>query len=629
MLLAGSACDDGLATGDQSLRDASDLPAPQPTTQGDPQISQLDPHRLERAGQSWYAAGYYAGAALNMTGQDYAGNSLAYNTALIDTLADQGVGYMRMWANWGAVSRNAGDANDDWDDYLLAPWPRSSKQLAKDGRPKLELSLKALDPAYLSLLRATIEHAAANDIVVQVILEDCWHMGYGQSFGFGDYDFFDEENNVQGLNVDGLRAWSDPQGPAFPYHAFYVSEVVREVGDLPVVWEICNEPRLSGGNLADRLHEDFYAAITTVIRDAESNAGHPQHLVMPVDLPEHRSVGDHDLAIATLADAQTNHDLLVAQFTANQVAIYDNDSFTPLPTLPLLRALIWGVFTAGANVDIFDENLYQASVLGSAAAQQRMAAVGHLGSFAARFDLVGMVPLDADLERGWALGHADEHYLVYLPEQPGARTLRLPGLVGRGCEVHWYDPRTGLDAGTSSGRCDQPITAPSSLDWAAEVVVVEGPAVGWTASYVPSPGQTRRSVSTYGDFVPAISYHYDESLGHFEQRPGAPCNTGQNNPTYLEMRYQGAQPIDDCTFQATWDANPQPCNPAIVANLNAGVAAIINTDLRVHAPVAPTCPVPSTSIHVDFGTQESIWVDFEIDGTTYRREIDFTKQSMP
>lgn len=628
-LVATTACDDGLEAGDDTLRDGDDLPVFSPAAVGDPQISAQDPHRLLLGGQSWYAAGYYAGAALNMTGQDYAGNSLAYNTALIDTLADRGVGYMRMWANWGAVSRNANDANDDWDDFLLAPWPRSSKQVAKDGRPKLELSLKALDPAYLSLLRSTIEHAAARGIVVQVILEDCWHMGFGQSSGFGDYDFFDEENNTQGLNVDGLREWSDPNGPAFPYHAFYVSEVVREVGDLPVVWEICNEPRLTGGAAADRLHEGFHAAITSVIRSAEANAGHPSHLVMPIDLPEHRFVGDHDLAINSVTDAETNHDLLVSQFANGQVAIYDNDSFTPLPSLPLLRALIWGVFTAGANVDIFDENLYKASVLSSGAALDRMAAVGHLGSFAARFDLVGMVPLDDDLERGWALGHADEQYLVYLPEQPGLRTLRLPGLVGRGCEVHWYDPRTGVDAGTTSGRCDQPIAAPSQLDWAAEVVVIEGPAVGWVASFVPGPGQARRSVSTFGDFVPAISYYFDESLGHFEQRPGAPCHTGQNNPTHLKMRYEGAQPLDACTFQFTWDAAPISCSSTMLANLNAGVEAVINTDLRVHMPVGPNCPIADTTIHSGFGVPQSVWLDFEIAGETYRREMQFTKQAMP
>ncbi|MFV8756438.1 hypothetical protein ACNOYE_38310 [Nannocystaceae bacterium ST9] len=633
--LGSTACDADPDPEDEALRGGVEFSGPadgggdkQPV--GDPHINAgPDQRRFVRGDQSWYAAGYYAGAAVNMTGQDYAGNYAGYNEDLVDALDGAGVNYMRIWANWGAVSRAPG-GNDDWDDFVKPPWPRTGPGNALDNRPKLDLSTdpEEFDSSYFKLLGAMVERATDedHDMVVQLILLDCWHMGpNGQSFGFGDYDFFDDDNNINGVEVDGLRAWSDPSGPVFPYHAAYVRKVVETVGGHPVVWEICNEPNRSGGKASERLHEDFDAAITTVIRQAEQDFGHPRHLIMPNDLPEHRDVSTHDRAISTLTDADFIHDELVAQFASNQVLIYDNDSFTPLPTLDLLRALIWGVFTAGANVDVFDENLYKSTVLGSGPATARMQAVGNLGSFAARFDLVGMTPRDGDLVRGWAFGHAGEQYLVYLPQEPGPQTLRLPGLVGKGCEVRWYDPRTGTDGMIDSGRCDQDFTAPTDEDWAAEVIVVDGPAVGLIASYRPASGAARVTRKAYGEHVPSLSYFYDESLGHFEQRPGAPCNAGQNNSTYLTMRYEGADTIDGCQFQASWDAAPVTCSPAVIANLDAGVEAVINTDLHAHDPA--TCQPFDESIHVGFGTREWLRVDFVIDGQTYRREFEFTKQS--
>ena len=216
--------DDGLGDG------VAIEPDPDPFSSindGDPRISAIDPHRFSRGGQTFYAAGYYPGAALNMTGQDYAGDSLAYNLDFIDALDQHGLNYFRIWANWGAVSRHVGGQEDNWDDFVRPPWSRTGPGNASDGRPKLDLN--SLDPSYFELLRETVEYAADRGIVTQLILEDCWHTGYGLNFGFADYDFFAGQNNINGIDLEGLRAWSDPQGPAFPYHEAYVREVVGSV----------------------------------------------------------------------------------------------------------------------------------------------------------------------------------------------------------------------------------------------------------------------------------------------------------------------------------------------------------------------------------------------------------------
>ncbi len=97
------------------------------------------------------------------------------------------------------------------------------------------------------------------------------------------------------------------------------------------------------------------------------------------------------------------------------------------------------------------------------------------------------------------------------------------------------------------------------------------------ASYLPQQGAGRVEVASDSDDPPSFGFYYDETLGNYVERPGGPCNTGQNNPTYLKIRYEG-DPMTSCSFQGSWDSGPVTCTDDIRNALNAGAEYLIYTD---------------------------------------------------
>src|SRR5262249_33267085 len=111
-----------------------------------PSIHPDDPHRLYRHGRTWVPSGYYPGAALNMTGEDFAGDFVAYDHALVDLLAQHEIDLFRVWINWGNVGNDSGPIETQWDRYIEHPWLRVGPELAIDGEPRFDLDQP--NPAY-------------------------------------------------------------------------------------------------------------------------------------------------------------------------------------------------------------------------------------------------------------------------------------------------------------------------------------------------------------------------------------------------------------------------------------------------------------------------------------------------
>jgi len=151
------------------------------------------------------------------------------------------------------------------------------------------------------------------------------------------------------------------------------------------------------------------------------------------------------------------------------------------------------------------------------------------------------------------------------------------------------------------------------------------------ASYVPGPGQPRQTFSSSSNDPPEFDYFFDPNLGKFEDRPGAPCHTGQDNPTYLKIGL-GADllasgGIDDCSFASSTGGQAVPCHPSVVANLNAGQLSVINTDDYIDD--INTCnEAPSLTKYMDHDERHWIEAVLVVDGQSYVRRLNFRRNSL-
>lgn len=135
--------------------------------------------------------------------------------------------------------------------------------------------------------------------------------------------------------------------------------------------------------------------------------------------------------------------------------------------------------------------------------------------------------------------------------------------------------------------------------------------------YVPTvnaaPTMTVSSLSA----PPPVGYHYNQSLGNFEQRTGGRCANGSNNPTYVRLAFAG-DAFDSCTFRTSFDGSDppaMPCSTGLRDHLISGGEIVIGTD--AYKPVAgnSTCPVQfSSTPHAPIGSTHWIELNFSKTG---------------
>jgi hypothetical protein len=147
------------------------------------------------------------------------------------------------------------------------------------------------------------------------------------------------------------------------------------------------------------------------------------------------------------------------------------------------------------------------------------------------------------------------------------------------------------------------------------------------ASYVPALSAPRTTYTSTSSNPPSFNFYYNQSLGNFEQRPGGACNTGQNNSTYLMVRYVGP-PMQGCSFQASWDAGPVTCTPGQVAFLNSSQWLVLDTDVFGTDP--STCALYNPQRNVlPFNQLGWFNVNLSIAGQTTTRRLNFVKPLVP
>ncbi len=443
-------------------------PTGDPPTPGFVQIDETDPHRLTWRGQPFYPAGYYAGAAFNMTGPDFAGDHAAFHTAVMDTLVAGGVNYFRVWINWGNLGNDTVPLEDQWDHHILHPYQRTGPGEAVDGQPKFDLD--AWNPDYFTWLAQAVDLAADRDLVVQLILLDCWHAGFGLQYGYGARDYYAAANNINNVDFADEAAWLDLTGPVFARHQAFVERVVDTLGERDnIVWETCNEKRDgSHATFTDTVNDPWHLAIAAAVRDRESSLGLTTHrLIVPVDLPEHRTVAGHTTpSDGGESPAEMRARIISEQFAWNTPLISDNDCCPGQPDPDAIRVKAWAALTAGAHVDIFNNEMFKNAVLTAPQTALGTQYVGLVHTFLRELsvDLRGMTPDDAlVVGDAWTYARPNDEYIIYLPN---GGQIEVPGLAP--ATAIWWDPRSG---GAQNAGPGPQFTAPSPGDWALHIRV--------------------------------------------------------------------------------------------------------------------------------------------------------------
>jgi hypothetical protein len=159
--------------------------------------------------------------------------------------------------------------------------------------------------------------------------------------------------------------------------------------------------------------------------------------------------------------------------------------------------------------------------------------------------------------------------------------------------------------------------------------LVCGSAPRLVASYIPFEGGARTELVSTSANPPSFDFYYEQFLGNFERRPGGICHQGQNNPTYLKLRYEGPD-IESCTFQASWSNGPSTCSEGIVDRLNSQHVFVINTDFLAtdpHPGSPQFCQLFSPPIvHLPFNQNGWFRIDLTTtDGLFFARRLNFRK----
>ena len=331
--------------------DTGDTGEPPPSTLV--RVDPADPHRLLRGEEPFFVAGYYGGgASVAMEGVGFDGDIAGRVRETFDLAAAHGINYMRLWLDWGSTTDPDKAPTVFWNSQAVAPYLRTGPGDATDGMARYDLD--QFNDAYFEHVAALVDYAAGKDIVVQAMLLDCWHVGFGLSSGYGAFDYHRANNNINDLDWSAEGHWIDVDGPIYANNLEYVRRMVEEIGDRDnVVWETCNEKRAGDHSTPFATATDpFHTGIAEAIHEVEDELGYERHLVVPVDVPEHRTIAGHWLPTQGAGPQEklsTMHDRLVnTQFGWDRVLITDNDCCVGEPDAQTLRRKAFVALASGA-----------------------------------------------------------------------------------------------------------------------------------------------------------------------------------------------------------------------------------------------------------------------------------------
>jgi beta-glucanase (GH16 family) len=424
-----------------------------------------DRYFKDSVGKPVVLIGDYTWGTFSDEGYDY--------KAMFDTLKAHGLNLARVWVFWGnekgfeseQTSSGARKGN-------MVPYLRPGPGLAGDGKPKFDLT--KFDPAFFERLRAVCAAARERGLFLQLTLFDAWMIKHPHLWGMHAYH---RDNNINGVDgdpkntgkgTDGERGFCSQGNPGvLEAQKAFIRKVVDTVGEFDTIYfEIANE---------NYYNADWERGLCEFIHEYER--GKPkQHLVMPLDLPNH----DHG-GIKTW-DLRSLHANLLKARALKQPLIFDTDGIGN-PDDATVRKAAWTAFVSGGHVSYLDDSLqpgvqHKGDERGTRRATLRDQ-LGHLARLTREVHFSEMQPDEALVaglggrEPVFAMSSTGEA-VVFLPSGGNVALdlIRRDGAF----KGRWFDPREGKfgEAIPVKGGGKRDIAAPDGKDWALHLVA-DGP----------------------------------------------------------------------------------------------------------------------------------------------------------
>lgn len=406
----------------------------------------------DSTGKAIYLTGSHTWAVFNdlwlegtpRRSMDYAG--------FLDMMEENGHNFMRFWQWMHPKNAPWSDASTLFDPQ---PFARTGPGLAKDGRPKFDLS--RWNDAYFTRLRDRIEMAGRRGIYASVMLFEAWSIKWAKPHTDPwPYHPMHPTNNVNDITddpvVDNGRAWNlfslrCPQ--LLAWQKRYVEKVVETVGDMDnVLYEICNE--VPHRREAMEWQDHLCAFVQQYERGRRK-----QH---PVGITAEGGDQDNDDLLPTCADwiSPSNGRLLEYRYNppaadGRKVIVTDTDH---LWGHGAEVAWIWKSFARGLHILFMDPwepipadmpgwqhngvSLNRRSYHLWDAVRRNL---GYTRRFALRMELNACAPHDNLCTSTYCLANPGFEYLCYFPAG-GHEGLDLWEAPGR-FTVEWFHPSTG------------------------------------------------------------------------------------------------------------------------------------------------------------------------------------------
>ncbi len=374
--------------------------------------------------------------------------------AMLDTLKDNGLNFARVWVWWGCE-----EFPEPISRIHINPYLRTGPGDANDGKPKYDLT--KFHPAFFERLRSVCTVAKSRGIFLQLTLFDAWMIKHPHLWRLHAYH---RDNNINGVDGDPQntkRGTDGEQGfcslnnlKVLEAQKDFIRKVVDAVNDCDnIFFEIANE---------NYYNEEWERHLCEFIHEYEKRKP-KQHLVMPLDLP------NHDYGGIKTWDLQELHSNLLRARDLKQPLIFDTDGIGN-PDDATVRRAAWTAFVSGGHVSYLDDSLqigteHKGDFKGSRRATLRRQ-LGHLAAFTRKVPFFQMRPDDRLVTAGNGFAMASDRELVaYLPSG-GSVALELSPFTGR-LTARWFDPRKGQFSALVEllGGAPHEFTAPDGNDW--------------------------------------------------------------------------------------------------------------------------------------------------------------------
>lgn len=356
----------------------------------------------------------------------------------LDIVTRYRLNFIRLW-RWNELSKFSYPYENKMFGVRIfftspSPWLRTGPGLAKDGKPKFDLT--KFDESYFKTLRARVEMAAKRGIYVSIMLFEGHSLCYSEAPWRWDGHPFNKYNNINGIDGDangdgiGLEVHTLQVPEVAKIQEAYVRKVVDTVNDLDnVIYEIANESHPQSA--------EWQYHMIRFIKEYESKKP-KQH---PVWMSTHPGGPANTLLFESPADCiapapEGGYRDDPPPATGKKVILSDTDHLWGAPGD---FHWVWKTFTRGMNPINYAE--LEELAKPSPKLENALKAMGVTRWVADQTDLSEMLPHPELASTRYCLANPGKVYIVYLPDNNEV-IVDLSNSNGA-FSIKWIHPITG------------------------------------------------------------------------------------------------------------------------------------------------------------------------------------------